>query len=343
MLFPVVFYEKGVKIPDGICYIVAQGGVYLKKDTGLITATVKVDSLSFLEELEASAEIKIPPLPLEIFVQAKLFFSAVYKEHRSESVVLLYFNEETKEYRLAAPNQTVSSAHLNYKPDFSEAGFKLVGSIHSHADFSAFHSGTDHRDESNFDGLHITIGHVNGKNFSISTEVAVNNNRFKQKSEDWILELIEAEDVIDVPLIGKVAFGGPRSEETKETVVPKEVVESKETVAPKEFVAAAPAVEKKKPYFRKSENVMRFPGWRDSVKKYNLIFPEGQDWESYSFPPEWLDKVKAPVYTLPDKDDDYYSDYFGDGMDFNPNIWYQRGSGSRQRPSEDNEKFNRIK
>jgi len=39
-------------------------------------------------------------------------------------------------------------------------GFELFGTIHSHAGISAFHSGTDDRDEIHFDGLHITVGNL---------------------------------------------------------------------------------------------------------------------------------------------------------------------------------------
>jgi hypothetical protein len=55
----------------------------------------------------------------------------------------------------------------------------MVGTIHSHCDFSAFHSGTDERDEATFDGLHLTFGNVNRENFSIAGSVVFCNSRSK--------------------------------------------------------------------------------------------------------------------------------------------------------------------
>jgi len=196
-MIPIVIYSKQTEIPSGNCYVIAKDGVYLQKDTGLISGIVKVDKLSFLKEVIARAEIKIPPISLEQFLQVRMFFRAVYNLYRSEAIVLLYYNEASQEYLISVPEQTVHPSGLKYIPEKTEKDYKLVGSIHSHANFSAFHSNIDHKDEANFDGLHITIGNVNKRNFSLSLEVAINNNRFKQEPEEWIIGIAEKKLILE--------------------------------------------------------------------------------------------------------------------------------------------------
>jgi hypothetical protein len=60
----------------------------------------------------------------------------------------------------------------------------MVGTIHSHCDFSAFHSGTDTFDESTFDGIHITLGHVNRDQFSMCASMAFNDQRQQMEPEN---------------------------------------------------------------------------------------------------------------------------------------------------------------
>jgi proteasome lid subunit RPN8/RPN11 len=85
---------------------------------------------------------------------------------------------------LWCPAQTVTGGSVKYnradQPTLKERvqyGWKVVGTIHSHCDFSAFHSGVDTDDEADFDGLHITLGHVNRNAFSMVSSAAINANR----------------------------------------------------------------------------------------------------------------------------------------------------------------------
>jgi PRTRC genetic system protein A len=202
-----VIYGKDEELPEGNCYIVADDGVYLKKNTGLISAVVRMEKVSCLKNIKPYATINIPPISAELFIQIKLFFKVVFELYASEAIVLLYFDEIKREYLIVAPYQSVSPCNLEYKMELKN-NLKLVGSIHSHADFSAFHSITDLHDEANFDGLHITVGDVDQEDFSLSVEIAVNNNRFPQRPEDWILGIKEEKrlEEIKIPL-SKPTFG----------------------------------------------------------------------------------------------------------------------------------------
>ena len=167
-----------------------------------------MEKVSCLQSIKPCVTINIPPIPAEMFVQIKLFFKAVFEIYASEAIVLLYFDEAKQEYLIVAPYQSVSSCNLSYKMGLKSNGLKLVGSIHSHANFSAFHSITDLHDEANFDGLHITVGDVDQEDFSLSVEIAVNNNRFPQQPEDWILGIkqeVKLEEIKTLP--NKQIFG----------------------------------------------------------------------------------------------------------------------------------------
>jgi len=174
-----IYINNGEEIPsDDTCYIIGKNGIYLKKTLDLIESLTPVDKISFLEDVQTFAKIKIPKLPIKLFANILGFFRDVYKLYSSESVVLLYYNKNDKSYKVFVPEQEVSCASLSYKSDNTIQNYLLVGSIHSHANMSAFHSGTDVHDEEKFDGLHITIGKVNDNEFfDVCGSIAVNGMR----------------------------------------------------------------------------------------------------------------------------------------------------------------------
>jgi PRTRC genetic system protein A len=178
--FPLYLNRKGTELPKkGTYYVLGKGGVFLHKDAGLLRATVRLDAgISSLQEVFPEAEWNFPPLPQLIAARALAFFRVVYKEHRSEAAVLLYYNPEEQVYELSCPDQVVSAGRVRYENPESIPGYRLVGSIHSHCNMSAYHSSIDHLDEMFFDGIHLTFGRVSEKTIEISAELAVNNNRF---------------------------------------------------------------------------------------------------------------------------------------------------------------------
>lgn len=87
------------------------------------------------------------------------------------------------EYVICCPKQKVSAAAVNYsimksQPKDLNYNFMLVASIHSHPNFSAYHSSVDDHDEMDWDGLHVTLGYINSKNFQISSSMVLNQHRF---------------------------------------------------------------------------------------------------------------------------------------------------------------------
>lgn len=140
--------------------------------------------MSFLEDLDTDAlvECNLPQLPFRDVWRIKTFFKNVVQKHHSEASVSLYYNKQTKQFKVFVPEQRVSHGSVSYKMQGTIhleglEDFLRVGTIHSHCDFGAFHSGTDIGDEEEFDGLHITFGHNNLSEFSISASIVVNGKR----------------------------------------------------------------------------------------------------------------------------------------------------------------------
>lgn len=198
--FPVYVVSSVKELPkEGIYYIVGKDGLYLKKDTGLIEALVKVKQISLLKEVTPFATLKVPKIPVLLMAQVVCFFRAVYRRYKAEAIVLLYYSAEKNDFMVEAVKQVVAGAGLQYKIKSNlSKGYKLMGTIHSHANFEAFHSDIDRHDEANFDGLHITVGNVNKRDFTLSSTIVVNDNRFKIKSQT-VIEGIEEKKISRPP------------------------------------------------------------------------------------------------------------------------------------------------
>jgi len=198
-MFKVMINDGKTEMPsDNIYYVIGKNGIFIRKKMGLIDCVVPVDKISVLEKVEEYASMDIPAIPAVLSAQTMAFFEWVYEEHSSEAVVLLYFNQSSNEYWLRVPFQDVSAAGVDYKKFASTKGFDLVGTIHSHANFGAFHSGIDDADERSFDGLHITIGHNKSYWKSLAVSIVINGTRYKCEPNDYMEDLIEGKSEEEV-------------------------------------------------------------------------------------------------------------------------------------------------
>jgi len=180
---------------DDIFYVVAKDGIYIKKTLGVMDSLVPVKNISTLEDIESTARMNIKKIPGGQFAQIIAFFKEVYKEYKAECIVILFYNEESKTYRVVPPMQKVSSAAIAYDRGMVLDGWLMVGDIHSHAAMSAFHSGTDHDDEQSFDGLHITLGNLGDNDISVSASIVSNGHRIIVEPEDYVNRLIKTKDI----------------------------------------------------------------------------------------------------------------------------------------------------
>jgi len=183
---------------DDIFYIVGKEGIFLKKKLGVMESLAPVKNISVLESVAASATMHIPKIPGPTVAKIIEFFKAVYKEHRSESIVLIFYDETTKKFKMVPPRQKVTSAAIDYNRGMTINGMSMIGTFHCHASMSAFHSGTDDADEEHFDGLHITIGDADEEFVSISASIVANGYRVMVDPTDYLDNLILMSEIDQV-------------------------------------------------------------------------------------------------------------------------------------------------
>lgn len=183
---------------DDIFYIIGKEGIFLKKKLGVMESLAPVKNISILESVSASATMHIPKIPGPTTAKIIEFFKAVYKEHRSESVILVFYNEITKKFKMVAPRQKVTAAAIDYNRGLTMDGMAMIGTFHCHASMSAFHSGTDDDDEKHFDGLHITIGDADEEFVSISASIVANGYRVMVDPNDYMEKLLLMSEVDQV-------------------------------------------------------------------------------------------------------------------------------------------------
>jgi hypothetical protein len=177
-LIPVYF--AGEDVPhEGTFYLVAGNGFFLHKDLGCFKQLVPVEDIPVLPEITVGdAVCELPPIPGSLVYKTKKFFEEVFSLHQSEACVIVHYNKFTNDFFLEIPDQRVTPAGVNYhRVGEVREGYLPVGTIHSHCDFHAFHSGVDDADEASFDGLHCTFGHNNQDAFSITASVVINGHR----------------------------------------------------------------------------------------------------------------------------------------------------------------------
>jgi hypothetical protein len=148
------------EIAESLAYVLDGQGWKLFKRNGISTALIAVESVSGVASLRQRTDFTASKLPLDLVRKVTAWFEAVYRKHRSEAVGYLYYQPTTGEWDFIPPTQTATGASADYESAPKREGWQVVGTIHSHGSMSAFHSGTDDRDEQHFDGVHLTVGKV---------------------------------------------------------------------------------------------------------------------------------------------------------------------------------------
>jgi len=109
-----------------------------------------------------------------------------YRLHRTEAAVLLVWRDSG--FDLFVPAQKVSSVSARF--DLADgdlpAGSRLVGSMHSHAGFTAYASSIDEDDEAELEALHIVVGDFDRRRLGYSAAIVVDGIRFHLKTGQLI-------------------------------------------------------------------------------------------------------------------------------------------------------------
>src|SRR6185295_12916503 len=147
-LFGVVKYNTLDELPDSNApyWVVSRDGLYLRKQTTLGPCLLPEDR--FPAQFESLGKYKdgyfkyaAPRIPAHIISQALDFFRNVFADIHAEAEVLVLLNEETMEFSLFVPYQVVSGGSVRSIYDQADLpeGLIVIGTIHSHCDFGAFH------------------------------------------------------------------------------------------------------------------------------------------------------------------------------------------------------------
>jgi hypothetical protein len=172
---------------DDVLYIICKDKVYLKKKVGFMESIVPINKISFLsDDIIPQAKMNIKRISAEDFGKIITFFKKVYQDYNSnEANTVIHFNKKSGKFKVQVPLQKTSSGSVAYLNEQIK-GYQRIGTIHSHAGMSAFHSGTDDTDEVDFDGLHITVGNMNNDLISISCSIVANGTRFTCDPTNYI-------------------------------------------------------------------------------------------------------------------------------------------------------------
>lgn len=152
----------------------------------------------------------LPLIPFKLINTMDAFFRAVHKEHKTEAILMLVYNTDflgtenpAEGWGIIAPKQKNTPAFCDYDPtsvvDDLPDNVMLIGSAHSHPEMDAYASGTDHKDQADWDGIHITYGwksHVKGG----ATEYYVETQYAGKK---WAFPLEQLAEMAPKPVVPK--------------------------------------------------------------------------------------------------------------------------------------------
>ena len=145
-------------------------------------------------ETSASFNWKGPKITAEQWREVLAFFAWTYKEHKSEAQVRAFVHPTLGWKFWAFPQQGgtgMTTKELDtddfkkQRADQIPAGFIAYGTVHHHCAMQAFQSGTDSNDESNVDGLHITVGKIDEKKHDIHCRLYHKSNKFEPNMGDF--------------------------------------------------------------------------------------------------------------------------------------------------------------
>lgn len=159
-------------------------------------------------EVKPSAHYTMPLIPTVIVDKLDQFFRLVDDQHGTESIVMLTYDmdkEGPEGWGVLVPDQENTAAHCNYDPhsiaEMKPDNVMIVGSVHSHPKMSAYASGTDHADQADFDGIHITYGwqkSVNNGATQYHLELQMAGQAYTLQPEDVFEDFVQKEPDPDV-------------------------------------------------------------------------------------------------------------------------------------------------
>lgn len=175
------------------CYLVAKNGMYLYINNNGYKVVQEIDKLAGggIADAEEGLINSFKPFTEEVMEVILDFFRWVHREYESEAFMYLYYNSESGDWKAEPVKQQVSggSAHYEGEPNPPD-GYRCVGTTHSHADMSAFQSGTDDKDQNEFDGIHMTVGKMGNIVHDYDIYIYVRGSKYKVKPKHMLPESV---------------------------------------------------------------------------------------------------------------------------------------------------------
>lgn len=198
-IFEVVPFMKGtlgdLPEPNLPHYVLTEEGLYLRRKTAigvLMEKTYKKpESLLKAELGQGQFDWTGERIPGKLVSQATDYFRRIYDKHKTEAEVIITKHITTDEYKLFVPWQRANGGGVKsiFEPTHVHKDWLVVGTLHSHCHFSAFHSSTDSGDASDMDGVHFTIGMLQKETPDIVAMVAMGGKEYHFKDPSAIAEL----------------------------------------------------------------------------------------------------------------------------------------------------------
>lgn len=168
--------------PDSMFYVLTADGLMICRNHEWFTSCAPAQEGPYdLKPQEPFMRLRYPKVPKALFEQVVGFFEWICHKWDTEVAVLTVWNTNTKAVEIVVPSQHVSFASVDYKVPELPPHLRLIGSIHSHVNMSAFASSTDTDDETHRPGVHIVVGRLKDKVPEFHVEVVVDGYRFKAK------------------------------------------------------------------------------------------------------------------------------------------------------------------
>jgi hypothetical protein len=196
-------YEKGVAITNTTWVTDLNTSIVkiVNNFVGRSVTAVKDEEIYDFDSVREGAVYSLPAIPRVIVDKLDEFFRLVETQHGTESIVMLTFDPafegSSEGWGILVPDQVNTSVHCKYDPDSivdqKPENVMIVGSVHSHPNMAAYASGTDHADQADFDGLHITYGwqkSVNAGATQYHIEMQIGGTIWTLKPEDVFEDVI---------------------------------------------------------------------------------------------------------------------------------------------------------
>jgi hypothetical protein len=163
-----------------------------KQVPGLVSSQIEYEVKTARGKLDYHG----PKLAPELWHQILSFFRWTHKEHQSECQVRLYVNVKLGQWQAwafpqaARTGMTARELPVQESPENAKARFAswqsepsddwlYFGTVHHHCSASAFQSGTDEQNEWNQDGLHITVGKMDGERHDLHARFYLDGNGYE--------------------------------------------------------------------------------------------------------------------------------------------------------------------